>query len=135
MTRAEFAFICRILMGTMNTTELLAALDIEIVRLTQIRDLLADVNDASSAGATQRAIADSGNSSEPRRRGRPKGSKNKATSFNPEEFATKRSTLSAAGKERIAAAQRARWAKQKGTGAGKRAEPPSQRRLRRSPQG
>ncbi len=108
------------LMGTMNTNELVTALDTEISRLTQIRDLLADVNDASSAGTTQRAIADSGNSSEPKRRGRPRGSKNKATSFNPEEFATKRRTMSAAGKERIAAAQRARWAKQKGTDAAKK---------------
>ena len=104
----------------MDINELVAALDTEISRLTQIRDLLGDVNNGSSAGPTQRAPAHSGNSNEPRRPGRPKGSKNKATGSNPEEFATKRRTMSAADKERIAAAQRARWAKLKGTDAAKK---------------
>ena len=89
----------------MDTNELVAALDTEILRLTQIRDLLGGLNGDSSAGAVQRVPAHSGDSSGPKRRGRPKGSKNKAISFNPEEFATKRRTMSAAGKERIAAAQ------------------------------
>ncbi len=101
----------------MNTNELVAALDTEISRLIQIRDLLGGVNGGPSATAIQRAPAHSGNSSESKQLGRPKGSKNKATNSNPEEFATKRRTMSAVGKERIAAAQRARWAKLKGTDA------------------
>jgi hypothetical protein len=47
-----------------------------------------------------------------RRPGRPKGSANKATSFNPEEFAPKKRAMSAEGKARIAAAQKKRWAAQ-----------------------
>ena len=132
MTREGFDFICRILMGTMNINELVATLDTEIRRLTQIRDLLADVTDASSLGVTQRIATHSGISGEPRRRGRPKGSKNKATSFNPEEFATKRRTMSAAGKERIAAAQRARWAKQKGMGPVEKSRPTAARAATKS---
>ena len=50
-----------------------------------------------------------------RRPGRPKGSANKAISFNPEEFAPKKRTISAEGKARIAAAQKKRWAAQKAT--------------------
>lgn len=107
----------------MNTNDLVAAIDVEIARLTQIRDLLGNVNDRSEVGAIQRAPSPFGNASELKRRGRPKGSKNKATSFNPEEFATKRRRMSAAGKERIAAAQRARWAKQKGTDVAKKSRP------------
>ena len=38
---------------------------------------------------------------------------NRATSFNPEEFAPKKQTISAEGKARISAAQKKRWAAQK----------------------
>ncbi len=56
-----------------------------------------------------------------RLRGRPKGSTNQQTSFNPLEFAGKpRPKLSRAARERISAAQRARWAKQKQTAAPKK---------------
>ena len=106
------------LIGTMNTNELVAALDAEIARLTHIRSLLGEGSGGSSTGAS--GPAPSAKSSEAKRRGRPKGSTNKATSFNPEEFAPKRRTMTAAGKERIAAAQRARWAKQKMTDSAKK---------------
>jgi len=103
----------------MNTNELLAAIDSEISRLTQVRTLLNRVSYNSSSErpvvSTNRSTLTAARWSEPKRRGRPKGSKNKATSFNPEEFSPKRRTMSVAGKGRIAAAQRARWAKQKGT--------------------
>jgi len=62
-----------------------------------------------------------------RRRGRPKGSTNQQTSFNPMEFAGKpRPKLSRAARERISAAQRARWAKHKETSAPKK---PSTKKL------
>ncbi len=80
----------------MNTQEIIASLDLEISRLRQVRELL--------AGHPQV------------RRGRPKGSTNKArntaVSFNPAEFVQPKRTMSPEGKERIAAAQRARWARQ-----------------------
>ena len=81
----------------MNTNEMIAALDEEISRLRQIRELLGD--------ATQT----------PKRRGRPKGSGKKAVSFDPAEFASPKRTISPEGRERIASAQRARWAKQNKT--------------------
>ena len=116
------------LFRTMNTNEIVTALDTEIARLTQIRDLLGEVNGGSANGrsssdAAIHASSRTTQSSERKRPGRPKGSKNKSTSFNPEEFAPKRRTMSAAGKERIAAAQRARWARQKGAVALKKERP------------
>ena len=78
----------------MNTNEMIVALDEEISRLRQIRELLSEATQA------------------PKRRGRPKGSGSKAVSFNPQEFAAVKRTISAEGRERIASAQRARWAKQ-----------------------
>ena len=105
----------------MNTNELVAALDAEIARLTHIRNLLEEGSGGSSTGAS--GHAPSAKPSEAKRRGRPKGSTNKAISFNPEEFAPKRRIMSAAGKERIAAAQRARWAKQKKTVSAKKSGP------------
>ena len=70
----------------------------EIAKLQRVLDLLLD----RSTGADV-----------VRRPGRPKGSGNKATNFNPEEFAPKKRTMSAEVKARIAAAQKKRWAAQK----------------------
>ena len=81
----------------MNRNDIVDYLNAEITRLTYARDLM--------AGQDTEA---------PRRRGRPKGSTNKATSFDPEQFlAPKRRTMSPEGKARIAAAQKKRWAAQK----------------------
>ena len=80
-----------------------------ITKLQQVLDLLLE----GTAGA------------EPvRRPGRLKGSSNKATSFNPEEFAPTKRTMSAEGKARIAAAQKRRWAAQK-TAPAKRSSKPA----------
>ena len=82
----------------MNQNEMVQSLRAEIAKLQRVVDLLLE-------GATEAEPA--------RRPGRPKGSSNKATSFNPEEFAPTRRTLSAEGKARIAAGQKKRWAAQK----------------------
>ena len=82
----------------MNQDEMIQSLRAEIAKLQRVLDLLLD----QSTGAD-----------EVRRPGRPKGSGNKAMSFNPEEFAPKKRTMSAEGKARIAAAQKKRWAAQK----------------------
>jgi hypothetical protein len=77
----------------MQTSELLAAIDEEIVRLEQARALLA------------------GSGTGPARSGRPVGA---FSGFGASGTAPrKRRTISAAGRARIAAAQRARWAKVK----------------------
>lgn len=95
----------------MNTTGILSAIDGEISRLTQARSLLSGLDSANPIAPSTAP-----------RRGRPKGSENKATSFKPTEFsAPKRRTLSAAGKARIAAAQRERWARQHATREGTQA--------------
>lgn len=87
----------------MNTNEILEMLDGEIGRLERARAFLSEAEPA-------------------KRRGRPKGSTNKQTS--PAEIAAKpRQTMSASVRKRIAAAQRARWARQKGTAASKEAAP------------
>jgi hypothetical protein len=75
----------------MDTRDILASLDSEITRLTEARNLLAGL-------------------SAPKRRGRPKGAP--VASAAPIET-VKRRTMSAAGRKRIAEAQRKRWAKQK----------------------
>jgi hypothetical protein len=89
----------------MDIQAILVALDAEIEQLKRARALLAGV------------------SPQPKR-GRPAGAKgNKATSFNPAEFAAKapkRRTMSAAARAKVAAAQRARWAALKA--GGKKAE-------------
>ncbi len=93
----------------MNTTEILSAIDEEISRLTQARSLLGGVD---ATVATQRSAPSTAG-----KRGRPKGSKNRTTSFTPSEFKLpNRRTMSPEGKARIAAAQRARWARQNGAG-------------------
>ena len=82
----------------MTTNGIVAALDEEIAVLERAKALLSEAEPT------------------PRRRGRPKGSTNKQTSVNPLEVAGKpRRKLSTAARERISAAQRLRWAKQKET--------------------
>jgi low affinity Fe/Cu permease len=73
---------------SVTTTEILAALDTEIARLQEARNALAGLS-----GAT--------------RRGRPSASALASQTTN------KKRVLSAAAREKIAAAQRKRWAKQK----------------------
>jgi hypothetical protein len=85
----------------MKTDDIILAIDAEIARLQQANALPA----ARSGG---------------RKPGRPakKASLSKATTFNPAEFAQRtpaRRTLSPEAREKIAAAQRARWAKSKKT--------------------
>lgn len=109
----------------MNTTDLLSAIGAEISRLTEVRTLLDGIGESSPSNSRPKVssvqkASTSGKSPEPKRRGRPKGSKNKTTGFNPEESAAKRRVMSPAAKERIAAAQRARWAKQKGSAVAKK---------------
>ena len=105
----------------MNTTEILSALDSEISHLTKVRDLLSSLGESPQgrgklpASFERRVISAAAEVSPKRGRGRPKGSTNKSTSISPTEGSPKRRTMSAAGRERIAAAQRARWAKQNGT--------------------
>lgn len=79
---------------------MIQSLRAEIAKLQQVLDLLLE-------GTTEAASV--------RRPGRPKGSSSKATSFNPEQFAPAKRTMSAEGKARIAAAQKKRWAAQKAT--------------------
>jgi hypothetical protein len=71
-----------------TTTEILAALDAEIARLQEARNALAGLSGA-------------------KRRGRPSASALASQTTN------KKRALSAAAREKIAAAQRKRWAKQK----------------------
>ena len=83
--------------------EILEAIDQEILKLQQARALLAD------APAVQAVKPAAG-----KRRGRPKGSVNKKAEVAAPVVAKKtRAPLSAEGKAKIAAAQKARWAKQK----------------------
>ncbi len=87
----------------MNISEIVAALDEEIGLLERAKALLSEAEPVT------------------RRRGRPKGSTNKQTSFNPLELAGQpRRQLGRAARERISAAQRLRWAKQKKTAAPKK---------------
>ena len=86
----------------MNTREILEAIDRQIMQLQQARALLSD------APVTARAITATTNSSG-KRRGRPKGSVNKKSEATAPAKRV-RAPLSAEGKARIAAAQKARWA-------------------------
>lgn len=94
----------------MTTEEIVAELDLQIGRLQQVRGLLGEADRGVAAVLSGK-------------RGRPKGSGTTAaglalaslTSSNPKR------TMSPEARERIAAAQRTRWAKQKGTGAPKKA--------------
>jgi low affinity Fe/Cu permease len=74
--------------GSVTTTEILAAIDAEIARLQQARNALAGLSGA-------------------KRRGRP------SASALASQTTKKKRVLSAAAREKIAAAQRKRWAKQK----------------------
>ena len=90
----------------MNQNEMIQSLRAEIAKLQRVLD----------------ALLDEPSTPEPfRRPGRPSGSTNGATSFNPDEFAPKKRTMSAEGKARIAAAQKKRWAAQNGATAKKSA--------------
>jgi hypothetical protein len=71
-----------------KTTEIVAAIDAEIARLQQARNAVAGLSGA-------------------KRRGRP------SASASPNKTNPKKRTLSADAREKIAAAQRKRWAKQK----------------------
>ena len=76
----------------MQTEEILTAIDLQIAKLQQARELIAGAKAVEQSGP---------------RRGRPKGSSNKTA-----DAPVKRG-MSAEGRARIAAAQKARWAAQK----------------------
>jgi hypothetical protein len=85
----------------MDTNDIVLAIDAEISRLQQAKVLLTDTSSLTRAK---------------RKPGRPAGvsGSGKATSFNPAEFdgkSRRRRGISDAGRARIAAAQRARWAR------------------------
>ena len=85
----------------MDTNEIILAIDAEISRLQQAKARLTQTLSPTSAK---------------RRPGRPTAASggSTATSFNPVNFdakATKRRGMSAEGRSRIAAAQKARWAR------------------------
>ncbi len=84
----------------MNTSDIVVAIDAEIAQLQKVKALLTGTDLTTK-----------------RKPGRPAGvaAPNKATSFNPVEVAkkTRRRTMSAEGRAKIAAAQKARWAKSK----------------------
>ncbi|MBB5060678.1 hypothetical protein HDF16_005414 [Granulicella aggregans] len=109
----------------MNTNEILEAIDQEILKLQQAHALLADapVIQAVKPVAAKPATG--------KRRGRPKGSVNKkAETVAPVVVKPAKRTMSAEGKARIAAAQKARWAAQKKTS--KPAKAAAKRSLQRS---
>ena len=87
----------------MNTSDIILSIDAEISRLQQAKALLTQTSGLTPAK---------------RKPGRPPAASTsgKATSFNPADFdakATKRRKISPAGRARIAAAQKARWARSK----------------------
>jgi hypothetical protein len=87
--------------GFMNTNEIVLAIDAEISRLQQAKALLTDTSSLTHAKRKPgRPVAASGSG--------------KATSSKPAEFnvmSRKRRGMSDAGRARIAAAQKARWAR------------------------
>ena len=84
----------------MNTQEIIKAIDAQIAQLQQVRELIA----GSATPVVTLAP----------RRGRPKGSTNKAAATPaPSSVKASKRVMSAEGKARIAAAQKLRWAKQK----------------------
>jgi hypothetical protein len=87
----------------MNTNDIILAIDAEISRLQQAKALLTQTSSLTPAKR------------KPGQQNAASGS-SKATSFDPADFhvtATKRRKISVAGRARIAAAQKARWAKVK----------------------
>jgi hypothetical protein len=85
----------------MNTNDIVLAIDAEISRLQQAKALLTDTSGLAHAKRKpSRPVAASGSG--------------KATSLKPAEFnvmSNKRRGMSDAGRARIAAAQKARWAR------------------------
>lgn len=97
----------------MNTNDIVKALDSEISRLRQVRDLLSEQgNNRATRRNNQASKADSDETA-PKKRGRPFGSKNSAAAIAREQLSPRQAGMSPEGKERIAAAQRKRWAGQK----------------------
>ena len=91
----------------MSTTEIVAALDMEINRLTQARNLLTGMPNSLNTNGMHTV----------RRGGRPKGSlsiqaSDSAPTATP--VAKKRPALSPEGRARIAAAMKKRWAAKRG---------------------
>jgi len=87
--------------GFMSTNDIILTIDAEISRLQQAKALLTDTSSLTPAKRKPGRLATSSGSG-------------KATSFNPTDFdakARKRRGMSAAGRARIVAAQKARWAK------------------------
>jgi hypothetical protein len=84
----------------MQTNEILEALDRQIAQLQQARALLTNQTSQLQTG---------------KRRGRPKSSDSKTAKSVPAAAKTSKRTMSAEGKARIAAAQKARWAAKKKT--------------------
>ena len=87
----------------MDTNDIVLAIDAEISRLQQAKALLADTSSLTHAKRKPGGPAITPGSG-------------KATSFNPADFdakTRKRRGISAAGRARIAAAQKARWARSK----------------------
>ena len=87
----------------MDTYDIVLAIDAEISRLQQAKALLTHTSSLTQQNAN-RAVRP------------PHLGVAKATSFNPSEFdakPTKRRGISAGGRARIAAAQKARWARSK----------------------
>jgi hypothetical protein len=87
----------------MNTQDIILSIDAEISRLQQAKDILAQTSSLNP---------------DKRKRGRPTAAsgRSEASSFNPAKLdakAPKRRKISAEGRGRIAAAQKARWAKLK----------------------
>jgi hypothetical protein len=97
----------------MDLTGVLDTLDKEIARLRLVRSILVGEEPIKERKKRGDAAVDATTTGRKQGRGRPKGLKNKAVSFDPEEFAPKRRRMSPEGRERIAAAQRARWALKK----------------------
>jgi hypothetical protein len=88
----------------MEVDSIVAEIDAEIARLTEARRVLKSVG---TPGVVKKAG-----------RGRPKGSKNAATSVKAEAPATtKKRKLSPEGRKRIAEAMKKRWAERKGEAA------------------
>jgi hypothetical protein len=82
----------------MQTNEILEAIDQKISQLQQARALLTNQASQLQTG---------------KRRGRPKSSDSKTAKSAPAAAKTAKRTMSAEGKARIAAAQKARWAAKK----------------------
>ncbi len=103
----------------MNTSEILSAIDAEISRLSAARSLLSDIDNAGvaqkrrSGPSDETTRIDTPASPPSKRRGRPKGSKNKATSFNPADFAPKRRSSTVGRRARVVDAPRAQMAEPK----------------------